>query len=58
MGQSSKVKGSMDSPYEIEARESKDDKEQDNRTCWNKRKWSTKQESKDRVFSQKNWQSS
>ena len=36
MGQSGKVKGSMDSPYEMEARESEEDEERDNRTCWNK----------------------
>ena len=38
MGQSGKVKGSMDSPYEMEATESNDSEERDNRTCWNQSK--------------------
>ena len=35
MGQSGKVKGSVDSPCETEAREREEGEERDNRTCWN-----------------------
>ena len=38
MGQSGKVKGSMDAPYELEATESEESEERDDRTCWNKSK--------------------
>ena len=38
IGQSGKVEGSMDSPYEMEATESNDSEERDNRTCWNQSK--------------------
>ena len=33
MGQSGKVKGSVDSPYELEATESEESEERDDRTC-------------------------
>ena len=38
VGQSGKVKGSMDSPYELEATESEESEERDDRTCWNQSK--------------------
>ena len=38
MGQSGKVKGSMDSNYELEATESEESEERDDRTCWNQSK--------------------
>ena len=38
MGHSGKVKGSMDSPYELEAAESEEGGERDDRTCWNQSK--------------------
>ena len=38
MGQSGKVKGSMDSPYELEATERQECEERDNSTCLNQSK--------------------